>query len=109
MLPTAVLEQTSGLIHHLTTTPVHAYFPYARFPVLHAVRVAVVWAGLTRGRMRKVGYLGDLFGYLVMACMYLLSSSTVYIYRSCRSMRARRRCDVIVLVRGADQQGADQQ
>jgi hypothetical protein len=67
LLPTAALVQTTSLINHLTTTPVHAYFPYARFPVLHAVRVAVVWATLTRGK-RGRGYLQDLFGYLVMAC-----------------------------------------
>jgi hypothetical protein len=72
LLPTAALEQTSNLIQHLTTTPLHPYLPYARFPVLHAVRVAVVWYALTRGKGRGRGYLQDLFGYLVMACTSLL-------------------------------------
>jgi hypothetical protein len=68
-LPSTLLDLTSSLVHHLTTTPVHdTYFPYARFTTLHAIRVSIVWASLTRSRRGKVGYLQDLFGYLVIAC-----------------------------------------
>jgi hypothetical protein len=68
-LPQAPLELTSQLLSHLTTTRVHdTYFPYARFATLHAIRVSIIWASLTRGRTGSVSYLYDLFGYLVLAC-----------------------------------------
>lgn len=86
LLPTAALEQTSNLIQHLTTTAVHPYLPFARFPVLHAVRVAVIWSALTRGRGKGRGYLQDLFGYLVMACMSTLPSRLESVL-SCRWWR----------------------
>lgn len=61
-----------ALLEHLTTQVVHeTYVPFLRLPVLHAVRVTVAWASLTRGRRgreRGVGVLQDMFGYLVLAC-----------------------------------------
>ena len=71
--PLAPLEQ---LIAHLSSTPVHAtYYPLLRFGVLHASRLALVWAKLTKGREGKVSYLQDLTGYLCLCCE---CSSIVY-------------------------------
>lgn len=38
-------------------------------PVIHAIRVSIVWAGLTRAKRQHPGTLQDAFGYLVLACM----------------------------------------
>lgn len=57
------------LLHHLTSQTVHdVYFPFVRFSVLHAVRVSIAWAAMTRGRRGQVSVLADLFGFLVIAC-----------------------------------------
>lgn len=65
-----------SVLEHLSTRTVHeTYAPFLRLPFLHAIRVSMVWASLTRssGRDgRKVGVLQDLFGYLVMACELLV-------------------------------------
>ncbi|WVO16502.1 hypothetical protein L204_104179 [Cryptococcus depauperatus] len=67
-IPSAQIIQLSAFIHHLATTPIHpVYFPYLRLSAIHAARVTIVWAGVTRGRKQKVGRLQDLAGYLVMA------------------------------------------
>jgi len=74
-LPSAPIEALSSILA-LLTLPIHPLIPYARFPVLHAVRVSLVWAGMTSARnkdpgvRKKVGVLQDLFGYLVVACTY---------------------------------------
>lgn len=77
---TAPILHLSALINHALSNPVHAvYFPVPRFAALHATRVAVVWAGIKVARARaakksgqqvqgRIGILGDLFGYLTMAC-----------------------------------------
>ncbi|WVR04570.1 hypothetical protein IAU60_001577 [Kwoniella sp. DSM 27419] len=68
LVPTSPIFQLSRFVHHVTSTPVHpVYFPYLRFGVIHAVRVTLVWAVLTKGKTGKKGRLQDLFGYLVMA------------------------------------------
>jgi hypothetical protein len=78
-LPSAPIEGITTLLENLTT-PVHPLIPYARFPVLHAVRVSLVWAGMTAARhgnvqgRKKVGVMQDLFGYLVVACESTLVS-----------------------------------
>ena len=93
-----VIQSITSLVDHLTTTTVHPWFPYGKFAVLHAVRVSVVWASLTRGRKTrrgdigregrdagKVGVLGDLFGYLVMCCESLLLLSSGFCTSICAS------------------------
>lgn len=62
-----LVTDTAG---YLSSGPVHpVYFPVGRLAALHAFKVALVWASLTRGKNRKqVGVLGDLFGYLCLAC-----------------------------------------
>lgn len=61
--------RVAELLSHLTSEQVHrVYFPFVRFSVLHAVRVAIAWAAMTRGRRGQVGVLADLFGFLVIAC-----------------------------------------
>jgi len=72
MLSYAV-NTVSDLIEHVNITPLHStLFPYMRFPVIHAARVTLVWAGVTKGR-KKVPLLQDMFGYLVLACTFILS------------------------------------
>ncbi|KAK1921531.1 hypothetical protein DB88DRAFT_67105 [Papiliotrema laurentii] len=66
-LPLAPVTPLSQLLHHVTTTHVHpVYYPFLRFGAIHAARVTLVWAALTRGRKRTVPFFQDLFGYLVM-------------------------------------------
>ncbi len=74
-LPLAPINPLSSLLEHLTSTPVHeVYFPFIRFGVIHAVRSTTIWASLVKGKERRgVGRLGDLFGYLVLACSSLPS------------------------------------
>ncbi|CAK9783117.1 hypothetical protein CC85DRAFT_284132 [Cutaneotrichosporon oleaginosum] len=57
----------AGLLQNLTSQTVHdVYFPFVRFSVLHAVRVGIAWAAMTRGR-KPVSVSADLFGFLVIA------------------------------------------
>lgn len=68
-LPLGPVGPLSRLIDHVTTTPVHsAYYPFLRFGAIHATRLTLVWAGMTKGRKTPVPVLQDLFGYLVLAC-----------------------------------------
>lgn len=78
-LPVASIQPLSWLIEHLTSTPVHpTYYPFARFGVIHAARVATVWADSTKGKdRRKVGVLQDLVGFLVMSCMPIPSYALI--------------------------------
>ncbi len=58
----------ADVLQNLTSHTVHdVYFPFVRFSVLHAARVAIAWAAMTRGR-KPVGLFADLFGFLVIAC-----------------------------------------
>lgn len=67
------LSPLTTQISSLLASPVHpALFPLPRFAVLHAVRVTLVWATLTKNTRRHKQHAGgrmqDLFGYLVMGC-----------------------------------------
>ncbi|OWZ60672.1 hypothetical protein AYX15_07033 [Cryptococcus neoformans] len=71
MSPLSPLSPLTTQISSLVASPVHpALFPLPRFAVLHAVRVALVWATLTKNTRRHKQHAGgrmqDLFGYLVM-------------------------------------------
>lgn len=71
--PMSPLSPLTTQISSLVASPVHpALFPLPRFAVLHAVRVALVWATLTKNTRRHKQHAGgrmqDLFGYLVMGC-----------------------------------------
>ena len=70
-LPGANIRPIAAFLDHVTSTPVHeVYFPILRFGAIHAARVTIAWAGMTMGKDRKgVGRLGDLFGYLTLACL----------------------------------------
>ncbi|OWZ33083.1 peptidyl-prolyl cis-trans isomerase-like 2 [Cryptococcus neoformans AD1-83a] len=64
-------RDVSDCVGSLLASPVHpALFPLPRFAVLHAVRVTLVWATLTKNTRRHKQHAGgrmqDLFGYLVM-------------------------------------------
>ena len=77
LLLTSPLSRTPHIVsfvRHITSTPVHeTYYPFLRFGAIHASRVALVWAGLTKGGDRRnVGSLQDLFGYLTAACAHSL-------------------------------------
>lgn len=78
-LPLAPVQPLSTLVSHLVTAPVFPGLPIARFGALHAARVAIVWAGMTKAkraaRSKKVGLMGDLFGYLTMCCKFYQKSS----------------------------------
>jgi hypothetical protein len=75
-LPLAPVTPLSQLLHHVTTTHVHpVYYPFLRFGAIHAARVTLVWAALTRGRKRTVPFFQDLFGYLVVACESCFASA----------------------------------
>lgn len=66
--PLAAVPAVQALVRHLQTTPVHpVYVPFARFGALHALRVGLAWAQMTKGR-GEVGVLADLLGFLVVAC-----------------------------------------
>ncbi|BEI81087.1 hypothetical protein CcaverHIS002_0202470 [Cutaneotrichosporon cavernicola] len=57
----------ADMLQNLTGHTVHdVYFPFVRFSVLHAMRVSLAWAAMTRGR-KSVGLFADLFGFLVIA------------------------------------------
>lgn len=66
------LSPLTAQISALLASPLHAALPLPlplpRFPVLHAVRVSILWAALSR-HTRRPGTLQDAFGYLVLACM----------------------------------------
>lgn len=74
ILPLAPIQPISNLVSHLAAAPVITGFPVARLGALHAARVATVWAGMTKAkrqaRSKKVGLMGDLFGYLALCCEY---------------------------------------
>lgn len=75
--PLQPIAAVSAFLDNITTTPLHTtLFPYLRFPVMHAARVTLVWAGMTKAR-KDVPVLQDLFGYLVLACKSLKSRSFV--------------------------------
>ncbi|TXT08656.1 hypothetical protein VHUM_02784 [Vanrija humicola] len=65
--PLAAVPTVQTLVRHLQTTNVHPYVPFARFGALHALRVGLAWAQMTRGRDGRVGVLADLLGFLVVA------------------------------------------
>jgi hypothetical protein len=70
-LPLAPVVPLSHFIDHITSTPVHpTYFPFLRFGAVHATRLTLVWAGMTKSRKKPVTVLQDLFGYLVLACAF---------------------------------------
>ncbi|ADV22177.1 hypothetical protein I305_04052 [Cryptococcus gattii E566] len=64
------LSPLTAQISALLASPLHAALPLPlplpRFPVLHAVRVSILWAALSR-HTRRPGTLQDAFGYLVLA------------------------------------------
>ncbi|KIR56863.1 hypothetical protein I315_00018 [Cryptococcus gattii Ru294] len=62
------LSPLTAQISALLASPLHAALPLPlpRFPVLHAVRVSILWAALPR-HTRRPGTLQDAFGYLVLA------------------------------------------
>ncbi|WOO83740.1 uncharacterized protein LOC62_05G007260 [Vanrija pseudolonga] len=64
--PLAAVPAVQALVRHLQTTNVHPYVPFARFGALHALRVGLAWAQMTKGR-GEVGVLADLLGFLVVA------------------------------------------
>ncbi|KAE8539108.1 hypothetical protein D1P53_005479 [Cryptococcus gattii VGV] len=60
------LSPLTAQISSLLASPVHAVLPLPRFPIIHAIRVSILWAALTRHKHRS-GTLQDAFGYLVLA------------------------------------------
>ena len=75
ILPLAPISPIARLIQHVTTTPVHStYYPYLRFGAIHAARVSIIWAGMTKGRKEKVGLVRDMIGYLTLACEFVFAS-----------------------------------
>jgi hypothetical protein len=67
----ALIRSGSNLVQSLLEQPLHpVYYPYSQFTVIHATRVALVWASLTKKRSsgRNVTFLHDLVGYLTMCC-----------------------------------------
>ena len=68
--PLSRTPHIASFVRHITSTPVHeTYYPFLRFGAIHASRVALVWAGLTKNEgTRDVGRLQDLFGFLTAAC-----------------------------------------
>lgn len=84
-LPLASIAPLSDLIDHVTTTQVHpTYFPFLRFGAIHAARVSLVWAGMTKNRKTKVPVLQDLFGYLVLCCRFAVLAIDVADFRGRR-------------------------
>jgi hypothetical protein len=68
------IQPVSSFVSHLVASPVFpSYFPVARLGALHAARAAITWAHVTRPKrgstLKRVGRMGDLFGYLVLCCM----------------------------------------
>lgn len=69
-LPLAPVLPLTKFLDHVTSSPVHStYYPFLRFGAIHASRLTLVWAGMTKGRKKDVPIFQDLFGYLVLACM----------------------------------------
>jgi hypothetical protein len=67
----ALIRSGSTWVQSLLEQPLHpVYYPYSQFTVIHATRVALVWATLTKKRSsgRNVTFLHDLAGYLTMCC-----------------------------------------
>lgn len=62
------LSPLTAQISSLLASPLHAALPLPRLPLIHAVRVSILWAALTRHK-RRPGTLQHAFGYLVLACM----------------------------------------
>ncbi|KAL0256030.1 hypothetical protein I308_100842 [Cryptococcus tetragattii IND107] len=60
------LSPLTAQISALLASPLHAALPLPRLPLIHAVRVSILWAALTRHK-RRPGTLQHAFGYLVLA------------------------------------------